>query len=74
MAHGEQALATARMAHVAEVEQVAEHRVNAEASNAQELPGELHRVVSQSEAEQARLAAQARQEIALVQLVLSSTE
>eukprot|EP00969_Alexandrium_andersonii_P220168 9723793-Alexandrium_andersonii.AAC.1 len=64
MANGEQALAAARLTHVAEVEQVAEHRVNAEASNAQELQRELHRVVSQSEVEQARLAAQARQEIA----------
>eukprot|EP00969_Alexandrium_andersonii_P359882 15454142-Alexandrium_andersonii.AAC.1 len=73
-ANGEQALATARLTRVVEVEQVAEHMVNAEASNAQELQRELHRVVSQSEAEQARLAAQARQEIALVQTVLSSTE
>eukprot|EP00969_Alexandrium_andersonii_P329036 14538930-Alexandrium_andersonii.AAC.1 len=74
MASGEQALANARSAQVAEVEQLAEHRVNVEASNAQELQRELHRVESQSEAVQARLAVQARQEIALAQTVLSSTE
>eukprot|EP00969_Alexandrium_andersonii_P006446 279792-Alexandrium_andersonii.AAC.1 len=74
MASGEQALANARSAQVAEVERMAEHRVNAEASNAQELQREPNRVESQSEAAQARLAVQARQEIALVQTVLSSTE
>eukprot|EP00969_Alexandrium_andersonii_P110381 4870643-Alexandrium_andersonii.AAC.1 len=53
---------------------MAEHRVTAEVSNAQELQRELSRVESQSEAAQARLAGQARQEIALAQTVLSSTE
>eukprot|EP00969_Alexandrium_andersonii_P268931 11886220-Alexandrium_andersonii.AAC.1 len=74
MASGEQALASSQSARVAEIEQLAERRVNVEASNAQGLQRELQRVESQSEAAQARLAVQARQEIDLVQTVLSSTE
>eukprot|EP00969_Alexandrium_andersonii_P142768 6311874-Alexandrium_andersonii.AAC.1 len=73
-ASGEQALASARSAQVAEIEQLAEHRVNVEASNAQGLQRELRRVESQSEAAQARLAVRARQEIELAQTLLSSTE
>eukprot|EP00969_Alexandrium_andersonii_P102188 4510283-Alexandrium_andersonii.AAC.1 len=37
MASGEQALASARSAQIAEVEHLAEHRVNAETANVQEL-------------------------------------
>eukprot|EP00969_Alexandrium_andersonii_P283231 12521161-Alexandrium_andersonii.AAC.1 len=70
MASGEQALANARSAQVAEAEQVVEHRVNAESKNVHELRREIHRVESQSETAHARLAEQARQEIALVQTVL----
>eukprot|EP00969_Alexandrium_andersonii_P302127 13354931-Alexandrium_andersonii.AAC.1 len=53
MASGEQAQANARSAQVAEVERMAEHRVNVEATNAHELQRELTRVESQSEVAQA---------------------
>eukprot|EP00969_Alexandrium_andersonii_P255870 11311151-Alexandrium_andersonii.AAC.1 len=74
MASGEQALANARSAQVAEVEHVAEHRANAEAANTNELQRELDRVEAQSEVAHARLAEQARQEVALAQTVLTNTE
>eukprot|EP00969_Alexandrium_andersonii_P053675 2361681-Alexandrium_andersonii.AAC.1 len=70
MASGEQALANARSTQIAEVEHVAEHRVNAESTNAHELQREPRRVESQSETAHARLAEQARQEIAPAQTVL----
>eukprot|EP00969_Alexandrium_andersonii_P227938 10066359-Alexandrium_andersonii.AAC.1 len=65
MASGEQALADARSAQVAEVERVAEHRANAESANTHELQRDLNRAEAQSEAAHARLAEQARQEVAL---------
>eukprot|EP00969_Alexandrium_andersonii_P079083 3487832-Alexandrium_andersonii.AAC.1 len=74
MASCEQALANARSAQVAEVERVAECQAIAEAANTHELRRELNRVEAQSEAAHARLAEQARQEVALVQNVLTSAE
>eukprot|EP00969_Alexandrium_andersonii_P308509 13635835-Alexandrium_andersonii.AAC.1 len=62
MASGEQALADARAAQVAEVERVAEYRANAKSANTHELHRELNRVEAQSETAHARLAEQARQE------------
>eukprot|EP00969_Alexandrium_andersonii_P105047 4635280-Alexandrium_andersonii.AAC.1 len=74
MASGGQALANARSAQVAEVEQVAEAKANAYAANMRELQRELQRVEVQSEAAQARLAEQARQEVVLAQNVLAGAE
>eukprot|EP00969_Alexandrium_andersonii_P210261 9288278-Alexandrium_andersonii.AAC.1 len=71
MASGEHAQANARSAHVAEVEQVAEAKANADALNTHELQSELQRVEIQSEAAQARLAERAQQEVTLVQNVLA---
>eukprot|EP00969_Alexandrium_andersonii_P228037 10071170-Alexandrium_andersonii.AAC.1 len=62
MASGEHALANARSAQVAEVEQVAEAKANADALNMHELQRELQRVEIQSEAAQARLAERAQRE------------
>eukprot|EP00969_Alexandrium_andersonii_P036697 1608600-Alexandrium_andersonii.AAC.1 len=65
MASGEQALANARSAQAVEVERMAEQRVQLVSVNVHELQRELSRVEVQSEAAHARLADQARQEIAL---------
>eukprot|EP00969_Alexandrium_andersonii_P198956 8786012-Alexandrium_andersonii.AAC.1 len=74
MASGERALANARSAQVAEVEQVAEAKANADALNTRELQRELRRVEVQSEAAQARLAERARQDVNLAQNVLAGAE
>eukprot|EP00975_Prorocentrum_lima_P024070 5065934-Prorocentrum_lima.AAC.1 len=52
MVNGEHAMASARTAQVAEIEQIAEQQINAEASNALGLQQELQRVESRSEVAQ----------------------
>eukprot|EP00969_Alexandrium_andersonii_P153894 6804736-Alexandrium_andersonii.AAC.1 len=66
MVNGEHAMASARSAQVGETEQMAEQRVNAEASNALGLQRELQRVESMSEVAHVRLTEQTRQEFELV--------
>eukprot|EP00969_Alexandrium_andersonii_P371609 15479911-Alexandrium_andersonii.AAC.1 len=74
MTTGEQALANARAAHVAEVEQVAERQINVEVANAQGLQRELRRVESLAETVQSQVTEQSRQEVELVRNLLSSAE
>eukprot|EP00969_Alexandrium_andersonii_P343442 15180610-Alexandrium_andersonii.AAC.1 len=62
---GEQAMANARAAQVAEIEQLAERRINVEVANAQGLQSELRRVESQAETVQNQVTEQSRQEVEL---------